>query len=284
MNATRFSTADEFLAWAEDFLLRHEAHNNLLLGISSTVKINPKLYGNQLYFVIVEEAGQVVAAALMTPPHQLALGHTESPASLALIAEDVFKFRPDLPGAVGPATPVLWFAEAWKEHTGQPFRKSLAERIYKLEKVKPPLNVSGTMRRVVKSDGALLKKWLPAYQLEALGEPANEEAIERGLNSLFSMPPEVRGMFIWEDEQPVSLVGYGGLTRNGIRVGPVYTPKPFRGRGYASACTAAVSQYLLDGGRTFVFLFTDLSNPTSNKIYQQIGYEPVCDVDEYKFG
>jgi hypothetical protein len=46
---------------------------------------------------------------------------------------------------------------------------------------------------------------------------------------------------------------------------------------------AGVSQYLLDSGRKFCTLFTDLANPTSNHIYQVIGYEPVCDVDEYKF-
>jgi hypothetical protein len=68
-----------------------------------------------------------------------------------------------------------------------------------------------------------------------------------------------------------------------MRIGPVYTPKKFREHGYASACTAAVSQYLLDSGRKFCTLFTDLANPTSNKIYQMIGYEGVGDVDEYRF-
>ncbi|HJW22008.1 MAG TPA: GNAT family N-acetyltransferase, partial [Candidatus Limnocylindrales bacterium] len=75
----------------------------------------------------------------------------------------------------------------------------------------------------------------------------------------------------------------GGLTPNGIRVGPVYTPPELRGRGYASNLVAGVSQLQLDAGRTFVFLFTDLANPTANKIYQEIGYEPVNDVDEYEF-
>ena len=51
----------------------------------------------------------------------------------------------------------------------------------------------------------------------------------------------------------------------------------FRGRGYASNCVAALTQKMLDQGRKFCFLYTDLSNPTSNKIYQQIGYRPVCD-------
>ena len=75
-----------------------------------------------------------------------------------------------------------------------------------------------------------------------------------------------------------------GATPNGIRIGPVYTPPDRRGHGYASALTAGASQDQLDRGRRFVFLFTDLANPTSNKIYQAIGYEPVCDVDAYLFG
>jgi predicted GNAT family acetyltransferase len=86
------------------------------------------------------------------------------------------------------------------------------------------------------------------------------------------------------DDRPVSLAGYGGPTRHGIRIGPVYTPPAERRRGYASACVAALSQQLLDRGRRFCFLFTDLANPTSNHIYQQIGYRPVSDVDEYRFG
>ena len=81
----------------------------------------------------------------------------------------------------------------------------------------------------------------------------------------------------------MSLAGAGGLTPNGIRVGPVYTPPELRGRGYASNLVAGVSQLQLDAGRTFVFLFTDLANPTANQIYQEIGYEPVNDVDEYAF-
>ena len=58
---------------------------------------------------------------------------------------------------------------------------------------------------------------------------------------------------------------------------------PADGQGVARALTAAASQDQLDRGRRFVFLFTDLANPTSNKIYRSIGYEPVCDVDMYRF-
>jgi predicted GNAT family acetyltransferase len=91
-------------------------------------------------------------------------------------------------------------------------------------------------------------------------------------------------MRFWVDNgKRVSMAGYGGVTPNGIRIGPVYTPPEFRKRGYASALTAALSQEMLDQGRKFVTLYTDLSNPTSNHIYQTIGYKPVHDVDEYRF-
>ena len=79
------------------------------------------------------------------------------------------------------------------------------------------------------------------------------------------------------------MAGVTGPTPHGIRVGPVYTPPADRGHGFASAVTAAASQGPARRGRRFVFLFTDLSNPTSNKIYQAIGYEPVIDIDQWSF-
>jgi len=54
-------------------------------------------------------------------------------------------------------------------------------------------------------------------------------------------------------------------------------------QGYASALVARLSQHLLDLGYQFINLFTDLQNPTSNAIYQKIGYRPVCDFRMYKF-
>jgi predicted GNAT family acetyltransferase len=86
------------------------------------------------------------------------------------------------------------------------------------------------------------------------------------------------GFELWEDGgDVVSLSGWGGPTPNGIRIGPVYTPPELRGRGYATALVAELSQSLLDGGRRFCFLYTDLSNPTSNAIYERIGYVKVAE-------
>ena len=127
----------------------------------------------------------------------------------------------------------------------------------------------------------LLADWTQAFHDEALSNTPPQDYLamaDRWIRGLG------RTAYLWVDGgRPVSMTGAGGLTPKGIRVGPVYTPPGDRGRGYASNLVAQVSQMLLDQGRTFVFLFTDLANPTSNKIYQDIGYEPVGDVDEWEF-
>jgi predicted GNAT family acetyltransferase len=92
------------------------------------------------------------------------------------------------------------------------------------------------------------------------------------------------GIALWDVEgEPVCAVGYGSPTPTGVRIGPVYTPPEHRGRGYGSALTAHVSSEQLSGGRSFCFLYTDLANPTSNKIYVGIGYRRVCDSVQYAF-
>jgi RimJ/RimL family protein N-acetyltransferase len=56
-----------------------------------------------------------------------------------------------------------------------------------------------------------------------------------------------------------------------------------RGKGYATSSVAALSQILLNQGRKYCFLFADLDNPIPNRIYQNIGYQSVCSMQEYSF-
>ena len=88
---------------------------------------------------------------------------------------------------------------------------------------------------------------------------------------------------LWEDGQPVSMAICAGRTPNGQRIALVYTPPEDRGRGYAAACVAALSQSLLDGGARFCFLTADLANPTSNRLYERVGYRHVGDYEDFRF-
>jgi predicted GNAT family acetyltransferase len=158
----------------------------------------------------------------------------------------------------------------------------MAQRIHRAESAVQPQGVPGAMRRADERDRPLLVEWSEAFAAEAVPHAPAGDADEMVRERLAGVAGA--GLFLWEHGgRPVSLAGCAGRTPNGIRVGPVYTPPDFRGHGYASALTAALTRTLLDGGRRFCFLYTDLANPTSNRIYERIGYRPVSDVDEYRF-
>ena len=89
---------------------------------------------------------------------------------------------------------------------------------------------------------------------------------------------------MWEDGgEPLSLIA-ARMTGNGYGwIGPVYTPPERRRRGYAGAGVAAASRRLLDAGASRCMLFTDLDNPTSNKIYHEVGYRRFADWEHHRF-
>lgn len=110
-----------------------------------------------------------------------------------------------------------------------------------------------------------------------------DKAIERDNESLIDRHLSESSIYIWQDNHPVSMAGFSGATPNGIRINLVYTPPEYRRKGYATSCVATLSQNLLNEGRKYCFLFTDLANSTSNHIYRTIGYQPVCDLNDYWF-
>ncbi|HEV8698605.1 MAG TPA: GNAT family N-acetyltransferase [Candidatus Limnocylindrales bacterium] len=277
----RFSDAQAFLDAAGPFLAEREAEHNLLFGIAATLIVDPERYLDQPYLAAVRRDDDVVASAVMTPPFNVVLSSTEDPDAIAALGHDLGRNRLLVPGVTAPVEIARRFAELWAERHGLAATHAMAERIYRLERVEPPAGVSGTVRIATREDRDLLIDWVRAFLIEAI-EREGESEVEGLVDSAFRTGS--RTFYLWEDDgRPVSLAAATGPTPNGIRIGPVYTPPDARRRGYGSAVTAAASQAQLDAGRRFVFLFTDLKNPTSNKIYQAIGYEPVIDIDQWTF-
>jgi predicted GNAT family acetyltransferase len=269
----RYPEVGSFLGATGDFLGAREAEHNLMLGIAGTLRDAPDVYddGPPLLASVVA-GGAIVAAALRTPPYNLVLSEVADLAAVDLLADGLR--AEELPGVVGPPGAVQRFAERWTERTGEGWEIQLEERIFRLQRVIAPLPTPGAMRPAVLADRDLVVDWILAFGEEALPEVDAARVAASVDDTLAGIG---RRIFLWEDGRPVSLAGAGGETPNGIRIGPVYTPPALRGRGYASVLTAAVSQAMLDEGRRLCFLYTDLANPTSNKIYQSIGYEPVTD-------
>ena len=282
LSVERPPDVEAFLARAGGFLAANEAANNLLFGICASLRVNPTTYGEPARFAVVARPGgagdRVVAAALQTPPHQLVLSRIEGPGAADALADALADEV--LPGVLGSPEIVRRFADRWASRTGRRAERAMAERIFQLTAVRMPRPTSGSMRIASEQDRALVSDWLRAFADEALGESFEDPdvAADRWISD------SGRRLHLWQDgDRTVSLCGVGGATPNGTRVGPVYTPPALRGRGYASNLVAHASKAQLEAGRRFVFLFTDLANPTSNRIYQAIGYEPVEDVDQYVF-
>ena len=269
---------DEFEARAGAFLARREAEHNVILGLLPAIRAG---HWRNPYFCVVREGDRVVAAALRTPPLSLILSVVDDPRAVATAVDALAASTPDLPGVVGPKGPADAFAALWRERTGRNVRLKTAERIFRLARVIAPRPVGGRLRRAAPSDRDRVIDWLHAFVVEAMGPEEDVSGIGAFADRWLTEPG--RWLYLWDDGGPVSMCGASGETQNGIRIGAVYTPPDLRGHGYASACVAAVSQAQLDRGRRFCFLYTDLANRTSNKIYEAIGYEPVCDVDEYRF-
>lgn len=286
MNLTRYDDVHAFYQRVEPFLMQREAEHCLMLGILSAIMKKPDMIDEPPYLAIVEADAQIAAVIIQTPPFNLVFSHIEEPQCAEVIQLVVDDLAGDtLPGVLGEVEIAKNFAEAWAAQTGVSQRAIMNERIYRLDTVTPVAGVSGYMRNITEDDREFVIQWLVDFAKGALPDKPEDHAVERH-EKMFenALKQETRGLRLWIDnDQPVCLVGFGGRTPNGNRIGPVYTPPEFRKKGYGSALTAAVTQMLLDEGRTFCFLFTDLANPTSNHIYQEIGYKPVCDFDMYKF-
>lgn len=277
---TKYPDGAAFLAASEATLAQHEAANNLMYGIAVHLRDHPERIDATPYLAAVHEDSRLVAAAVMTPPRNVLLFGVADDAysPFTLIAADLIagNWRP--PGVNAMSAHARIFAECWAAATGQSFAVATQLRVFELRKVIHPTAVPGLLRLATANDEAVVWRWYREFAAEA--QPHEAVLPERETVGRSIMDGNV---FLWDNDGPVSLAAKGRQLPHGLSVGPVYTPPSQRGRGYASACVAALSQLILDRGWRFCTLFTDLANPTSNSIYQKIGYVPVCDFTEYVF-
>jgi predicted GNAT family acetyltransferase len=282
MHLTTYQTAAVFLEKAQAYLEKDETRASLMLGTCLMLKARPEPPKIRSYLATVEDAQGLALAVMMTPPFNLAVfSQLLIPAAGVLepLIANLQAQAVSVPGVVGPAPYSKTFAELWSAATGQKYRLKVSMRLFQLEKVIPPPPTPGQLRQATEADLELVARWAVAFQEEALEEQANLEQMRQGAKARIA----AGAIYLWEDGEVVSMAGVSRPTVNTITVNSVYTPPEFRGKGYASQCVAGMSQRMLDKGYQACVLFTDLANPTSNSIYQKMGYRPVADFDQYHF-
>jgi uncharacterized protein len=281
---TNYAQASDFLARARTELEHNEVLNSLLLGITLRLQKFPERIKVPPYLATVEDAGELIVAAVMTPPFRLIItsnrfdAFAEAP---SLLIHNLREQRWPVPGVMGPSPLSDLLAQTWTSLTGEVSQLRTQERLFELTHVIAPRPGPGSLRIATTDDTALVARWIKVFHEEALHTSLSDEEVL----TLAQIRIGIGEIFFWvlPDGTIVSLVASTRPISRVISIGPVYTPPELRGHGYASRSVAAFSQLLLDRGWERCSLFTDLANPTSNSIYQQLGYQPVCDFNEYDF-
>jgi len=278
MRVESYEQVEAFLAVAGERLRAREAQESLSLGVVLRLQGGRPYGEGRVFLGCVTQSGQAVATGIRTPPYGLILSADEGAEAAAdLLAEHLAEIAADLPSVHGRDAVASRFARRWRALTGKQTQAEAGHRLYRLTRVAPPRDVPGRLRAAVGRDVDRLATWAEAFREEAApDDPPQSRALVEG--------HVVRGsLFVWDDDGAVSMAATTRPTPRGISVNLVYTPPALRGRGYASACVAALSQAQLDAGREFCTLFADVENPISNKIYQRIGYRPIGDFSVVRF-
>ncbi len=301
----------EFLAVAGDYLRAERVRNTVLLTVTEALRHNPVRYpgggnadrGEQPLFgwwasdagdgigadADAGAAGMVPAAGMMpaagalggaflhTPPFPVVLTAVPAAVAVELAAGTLAGRR--LSGINAYQDAATAFGAAWQESTGGRTGVHRRIRLYRRDRLAwPDRPCDGAPRVAGEADAALLEPWFAAFELEGNNRASTDVAAAVRERLSYG------GITVWEAAgQPVSIAGITRKVAGAVRVGSVYTPPELRGRGYASAVTAAASQRALDTGAEEVLLYTDLANPVSNSIYQHLGYRPAEDRLELAF-
>jgi uncharacterized protein len=276
MELERFDDVAGFIRRVGPFLGAREAEHSLLLGITSARATAAGVDPGPDYLAAVTRDGLVVAAGVQTPPFGLVLSEVDRVEALDLLVDDLVTV--DLPSMLGPAEHVGALARRLAGRVGGAAVLESSQRIFQLTSVRSARPGSGRLRAATTVDRDLLIDWFTAFEREALGEE-----VPSGIAEVVDERLDRGWIYLWDEGGPVSFVAIGGLTPNGVLLEGGYTPPALRGRGYGGRCVAELSRSLIDAGRRFVFLFTDLANPVSNHVYPRIGYQPVRDVDVWRF-
>jgi len=270
-----------------DVLMKHEVQNiiplgNVIMGNAGQDKTDWRDPVNWFMATVTDGDG-IRLTAIMTPPFNLTLYMTENEnneAALACLADGLLSGGFSVGGVMTEKALAEDFTRIYAKAAGVQHRIAVSLRCFELMTVNPDVPTPGELRLLDESDMHFYPYWSEGFMSDAFHKPfVVQEDIE-----VYRYQLSKKSKYVLEvDGKPVTM---GAITRemqNVCSIAGVYTPPYFRGKGYASSYVAQLSQIILNRGFSRAVLYTDLANPTSNSIYQKIGYVPVCDNLEIKF-
>jgi uncharacterized protein len=262
--ATVLRTAGEFLA------SKPAAHNLILTLLHTRAR-----YPEPGRYWVVRADGAPVGVVFQSP---LDFGSTVTPMPPEAVDAAVRAISDtgiELPGVQGEAATAARFAGQWTERRKGAAEPIEGQRLYEVRAVVQPPSPGGACRQAGSADRRLVEDWMDGFA-EVAGQPRGNAV------SLVDRLLPAGQFWLWENGQPRSVAAHSDPVAGVTRIQAVYTPPEHRGRGYAAACVADLSQRLLRQGLRCV-LYTDLGNPISNSVYRRIGYQAVIETIRYRF-
>jgi predicted GNAT family acetyltransferase len=276
MRVHRYTDAPAFYDRVAPALEPAERENNVLLGAARRLARSPD---EAAFMASVEADGSVVCAALVTAPFNLLISPAPT-AVLEALGRQLQAWDIAVPGVMALAPVSAMFAALW-----QRLQRCEAERgkdltLLALGATPKAAAAPGMLRAAAATDTPLLTAWADEFFVEVGLPSADRDFFVARLDEAIA----AERLWLWEaGGAPISMLGYSETTARAVRIGPVYTPRSHRGRGFASAAVAELSRRLLAGGRSWCLLLADVENPTSTALYRRIGYQDVCLYREYHF-
>ncbi len=264
--------AASFAARVDPVLMAHRTATNVIATrLSDAVAGRPT---GLTRWYLVEDAGAIVAAAM----HSIGLNLMLSPlpegdrSDIARLLTDVLSKRGDELGALsGSHADVAAFVTAWQQSGGGPDRLIMNEWIHELHHAPAGPPAPGLGRAAGPGDLSAVDVLLRGFYRETFPgrsqASVTDEAVQRVQRG---------GLMVWECEGILtSLAGLHGPAASVCRIGPVYTAPDFRCRGFGAAVTACAARTGFGRGAEYCMLYTDQSNPTSNRVYARLGFQRV---------
>lgn len=244
---------------------------SVVASVTANLLLRPGRYEDPRWWALRhgDDTGRVVAAAVHTPPQPLRIGFADAPGVVALVDHLVAAGR-EVPGVGGEVSVVDAFVRAWCPRTGTLARTTMRSDVFELpDRPRMPFEVRGGLRWAGADDLAMAQGWADDFHEEALGGTGRAADVRVHVDS--------GRLGLWEVDHRAVAMTWASAPAGGVsRLSWVYTPPEHRGRGFASAVVAAVSDACVALGERCM-LYTDLANPTSNAIYQALGYRRVGD-------
>lgn len=271
-----YKTAEQYLQASKESLLKKELENNLILGICYQIPYPHEVTKNYQFLNVVDE-NELVASAISTPLKIILASIEIKEGVIKLLADHISEYWCKQQGIVGPAIGVELFVKFFHKN----IHRQMGLSLYGLSKFKHISMVEGRFVQATAIYRKQLIDWSVKFYHEIESFPQKkEDAIQRLIDTLIN----TMSLFCWvKAERPVSMAAIIRRTDHIAIVGMVYTPQEERGNGYALHCVKKLSEYIFMQGYSRCGLFTDKDYPISNKIYQKIGYEPVCDFLDVEF-